>query len=95
VTRLRSRTGGRQTTEVAIAVISLNRRLELGRLEYVRLSFGSNRHCRGGSSWTENQHLPREPQGRRQNEKNSRDFEHIYCRLTGYRELSSIPRSDC
>ena len=32
---LRSRTGGRQTTEVAIAVASLNRMLELGRPEYV------------------------------------------------------------
>ena len=35
---LRSRTGGRQTTEVAIAVAALNRMLELGRPEYVRLS---------------------------------------------------------
>jgi hypothetical protein len=35
---LRSRTEGRQTTEVAIAVASLNRMLELGRPEYVRLS---------------------------------------------------------
>jgi hypothetical protein len=35
---LRSRTGGRQTTEVAIAVASLNRMLELGRPEYVRLT---------------------------------------------------------
>ena len=34
---LRSRTGGRQTTEVAIAVASLNRMIELGRPEYVRL----------------------------------------------------------
>jgi hypothetical protein len=34
---LRSRTGSRQTTEVAIAVASLNRMLELGRPEYVRL----------------------------------------------------------
>ena len=34
---LRSRTGGRQTTEVAIAVATLNRMLELGRPEYVRL----------------------------------------------------------
>jgi hypothetical protein len=34
----RSRTDGRQTTEVAIAVASLNRMLELGRSEYVRLS---------------------------------------------------------
>ena len=34
---LRSRTGGRQITEVAIAVGSLNRMLELGRPEYVRL----------------------------------------------------------
>ena len=34
---LRSRTEGRQTTEVAIAVASLNRMLELGRPEYVRL----------------------------------------------------------
>jgi hypothetical protein len=33
---LRSRTEGRQTTEVAIAVTSLNRMLELGRPEYVR-----------------------------------------------------------
>ena len=35
---LRSRTEGRQTTEVAIAVVSLNRMLELGRPEYVRLT---------------------------------------------------------
>src|SRR6267154_1393063 len=35
---LRSRTDGRQTTEVAIAVASLNHMLELGRPEYVRLS---------------------------------------------------------
>src|SRR6266436_1847843 len=35
---LRSRTGGRQMTEVAIAVASLNRMLELGRPEYVRLT---------------------------------------------------------
>jgi hypothetical protein len=34
---LRSRTEGRQTTEVAIAVASLNRMIELGRPEYVRL----------------------------------------------------------
>jgi hypothetical protein len=35
---LRSRTEARQTTEVAIAVASLNRMLELGRPEYVRLT---------------------------------------------------------
>ena len=35
---LRSRTEGRQTTEVVIAVASLNRMLELGRPEYVRLT---------------------------------------------------------
>ena len=35
---LRSRTKGRQTTEVAIAVASLNRMLELGRPEHLRLS---------------------------------------------------------
>ena len=35
---LRSRTEGRQTTEVAIAAASLNRMLELGRPEYVRLT---------------------------------------------------------
>src|ERR1700741_4546248 len=35
---LRSRTEGRQTTEVAIAVASLNRMLQLGRPEYVRLT---------------------------------------------------------
>ena len=35
---LRSRTKGRQITEVAIAVASLNRMLELGRPEYVRLT---------------------------------------------------------
>jgi hypothetical protein len=35
---LRSRTDGRQTTEVAIAVASLNHMLQLGRPEYVRLS---------------------------------------------------------
>jgi hypothetical protein len=34
---LRSRAEGRQTTEVAIAVASLNRMLKLGRPEYVRL----------------------------------------------------------
>ena len=34
---LRSRTKGRQMTEVAIAVASLNRMIELGRPEYVRL----------------------------------------------------------
>jgi hypothetical protein len=34
---LRPRTEGRQTTEVAIAVASLNRMLELGRPEYIRL----------------------------------------------------------
>jgi hypothetical protein len=33
-----SRTGGRQMTEVAIAVAALNFMLELGRPEYVRLS---------------------------------------------------------
>jgi hypothetical protein len=35
---LRSRTEGRQTTEVGIAVAALNRMLELGRPEYVRLT---------------------------------------------------------
>jgi hypothetical protein len=35
---LRSRTRGRQTTEVAIGVASLNRMLKLGRPEYVRLT---------------------------------------------------------
>src|SRR5437899_12295546 len=35
---LRSRTKGRQVTEVAIAVASLNRMLELGRPKYVRLT---------------------------------------------------------
>src|SRR6267378_5699273 len=35
---LRSRTKGRQMTEVAIAVASLNRMLELGRPVYVRLT---------------------------------------------------------
>jgi hypothetical protein len=35
---LRSRTGGRQTTEVAIAAASLNRMLELDRPEYVRIT---------------------------------------------------------
>jgi hypothetical protein len=35
---LHSRTKGRQTIEVAIAVASLNRMLELGRPEYLRLS---------------------------------------------------------
>jgi hypothetical protein len=35
---LRSRTEARQTTEVAIAVASLNRMMELGRPEYVRLT---------------------------------------------------------
>ena len=35
---LRSRTKRPQTTEVAIAVASLNRMLELGRPEYVRLT---------------------------------------------------------
>jgi Transposase DDE domain len=35
---LHSRIGGRQTTEVAIAVAALNRMLELGRPEYVRLT---------------------------------------------------------
>ena len=35
---LRSRTNGRQMTEVAIAVASLNRMLDLGRPEYVRLT---------------------------------------------------------
>ena len=35
---LRSQTEVRQTTEVAIAAASLNRMLELGRPEYVRLS---------------------------------------------------------
>ncbi len=34
---LLSRTGGRQMTEVAIAIATLNRMLELGRPEYVRL----------------------------------------------------------
>ena len=34
---LRSRTKPRQTTEVAIAVASLNRMLELGRPKYVRV----------------------------------------------------------
>src|SRR6516164_1937672 len=34
---LRSRTEGRQMTEVAIAIATLNRMLELGRPEYVRL----------------------------------------------------------
>jgi hypothetical protein len=35
---LRSRTDGRQATEVAIAVGALNRMLDLGRPEYVRLA---------------------------------------------------------
>ncbi len=35
---LRSQTDGRQTTEVAIAVQVLNRMLELGRPEFVRLA---------------------------------------------------------
>jgi hypothetical protein len=35
---LRSRTDGRQDTEVAIAVEVLNRMLELGRPEYVRIA---------------------------------------------------------
>ena len=35
--RLRSRTDHRRATEVAIAVTALNRMLELGRPEYVRL----------------------------------------------------------
>ncbi|TMJ50609.1 MAG: IS5/IS1182 family transposase, partial [Alphaproteobacteria bacterium] len=35
---LRSRTGGRQMTEVAIAIATLDRMLKLGRPEYVRLS---------------------------------------------------------
>jgi hypothetical protein len=35
---LRSRTVGRQTTEVTIAVASLNRMLDLGRPEYIRLT---------------------------------------------------------
>jgi hypothetical protein len=35
---LRSRTKGRQMTEVAIAAASLNRMIELGRPEYVRLT---------------------------------------------------------
>jgi hypothetical protein len=35
---LRSRTGGRQATEVAIAADVLNRMLDLGRPEYVRIA---------------------------------------------------------
>ena len=35
---LRSRTKMRQTTEVAFAVVSLNRTLELRRSEYIRLT---------------------------------------------------------
>ena len=35
--RLRSRTNGRQASEVAIAAGALNRMLELGRPEYVRI----------------------------------------------------------
>ena len=35
---LRSRTDGRQDTEVAVAADALNRMLELGRPEYVRLT---------------------------------------------------------
>lgn len=35
---LRSQTGGRQDAEVAVAVDVLNRMLELGRPEYVRLT---------------------------------------------------------
>jgi hypothetical protein len=35
---LRSRTDGRQETEVTIAVDALNRMLELGRPEYVRVA---------------------------------------------------------
>jgi len=35
--RLRSQTDGRQASEVAIAVSVLNRMLELGRPEYVRI----------------------------------------------------------
>ncbi len=34
---LRSRTGGRQAAEVAIAADALNRMLDLGRPEYVRI----------------------------------------------------------
>jgi hypothetical protein len=37
IVTLRSRTEGRQTTDVAIAIASLNRMLELVRPEYVRL----------------------------------------------------------
>ncbi len=35
---LRSRTDGRQATEVAIAAQALNRMLDLGRPEYVRIA---------------------------------------------------------
>ena len=42
---LRSRTGGRQITEVAIAAASLNCMLELGRPEYVRLTYMSLRRA--------------------------------------------------
>jgi hypothetical protein len=35
---LRSHTDGRQATEIAIAVRALNRMLELGRPEYVRIA---------------------------------------------------------
>ena len=35
---LRSRTNGRRATEVAIAVAALNRMLQLGRPEYVRVT---------------------------------------------------------
>src|SRR5215831_677445 len=45
----------------------------------IRFSLAQTDHGRGGSSWADSQHLPGEPEGRRQNEKNSKDFEHIYC----------------
>ena len=35
---LRSQTGGRQQTEVAVAAGALNRMLELGRPKYVRIA---------------------------------------------------------
>jgi hypothetical protein len=35
---LRSRTGGRQATEVVVSVRALNRMLDLGRAEYVRIA---------------------------------------------------------
>ena len=48
---LRSRTERRRVTEVAVAVHVLNRMLELGRPEYIRLALTTNEVALTASAW--------------------------------------------